>query len=147
MACDKKQKEQTPKRPRWTVALSNLLTPPVQGLRPCVRHVMRCAINTSAFLASFKQQMLALLALRSSDDQTTARQATRDRLQPPDSFVGHRCVICMSELRLLDRDHNTTSNSQLIDYLGANLASGCREGHLNQTGCVHRGWIGVGTTI
>ena len=82
-----------------------------------------------------------------SDDQTIARQAIRDRLQPPDSFVGHRCVICMSELQLLDRDHNTTSNSQLIDYLGANLASGCREGHLNQTGCVHRGWIGVGTTI
>jgi hypothetical protein len=53
----------------------------------------------------------------------------------------------MFELRLLDRDHNTTSNSQLIDYLGANLAPGCREGHLNQTGCVHREWIGVGTTI
>jgi hypothetical protein len=27
----------------------------------------------------------------------------------------------MSDLRFLDRDHNTTSNSQLIDCLGANL--------------------------
>jgi hypothetical protein len=40
MACDKKQKEQEHKHAHDGRALSNLLTPPVQALRPCVSSLL-----------------------------------------------------------------------------------------------------------